>query len=401
MPQAENIRFSGPCNVLFVGLGPATRRDLTPLLARHISLTSAIDLVKRPSSREISAALSGDKPKFCFAEVSRSDDPTLELIPDLLRIDPKVAIVVILPTGDTDLILRCLRLGATGFLINPLTAAQIQECIQNLVKLVPRAPIGLQGKVINLISAKGACGATTIACALSYEWKRLGTQRVLLADLDPLTGMVSFLLKIKPQYSFLDILRRGPDIDADLWKSTVLSRSGVDVLAAPESLIGSDVDLIDAGPVLDYAREHYNVTIVDSGRGYGEWALSQASLSDEVYLVTTNDLPSIQSAQRLLKYLEANQIGRWKIRLLVNRHEPRFGLSEEVISNALQMEIAFALPSEYEALQRASLEGKQVPPSNRLGKAIAQMADKMAGRKQSTPKPASLAGLLSIFSRTG
>ena len=50
--------------------------------------------------------------------------------------------------------------------------------------------------------AKGACGATTIACNLAFQWKRLGAKKILLADLDPLTGTLSFLLKIKSIYSF-------------------------------------------------------------------------------------------------------------------------------------------------------------------------------------------------------
>ena len=48
--------------------------------------------------------------------------------------------------------------------------------------------------------AKGAAGATTIACNLAYQCKRLGASKILLADLDPLTGTVSFVLKLKSTY---------------------------------------------------------------------------------------------------------------------------------------------------------------------------------------------------------
>jgi len=62
--------------------------------------------------------------------------------------------------------------------------------------------------------AKGACGATTVATNLAFQWKRLGKKRVLLADLDPLGGTVfSFLLKVKCAYSFVDVLHRSSNLD--------------------------------------------------------------------------------------------------------------------------------------------------------------------------------------------
>jgi len=52
-------------------------------------------------------------------------------------------------------------------------------------------------------------------------------------------------------------------------------------------------------------------------------------------LVTTNELPALQAAQRALSYLDTNRIGRWKIRLVVNRYLRDVGLSREVIGTAL------------------------------------------------------------------
>ena len=53
---------------------------------------------------------------------------------------------------------------------------------------------------------QGRLRRQTIACNLAFQWKRRGAKKVLLADLDPLTGTMSFLLKIKSVFSFLDML---------------------------------------------------------------------------------------------------------------------------------------------------------------------------------------------------
>src|SRR5258707_1074377 len=91
-------------------------------------------------------------------------------------------------------------------------------------------------KVVAVMPAKGACGATTVACNLAFQWKKVSGQRVLLADLDPLAGTLSFLLKIKSVYSFLDVLQRAHELDADLWNHMVVPVNGVDVLLSPEML---------------------------------------------------------------------------------------------------------------------------------------------------------------------
>ena len=50
----------------------------------------------------------------------------LALIPDLLRIDAKLPIIVVLSSNDPELVLRCLRQGASDFLIQPFTSEQVE-----------------------------------------------------------------------------------------------------------------------------------------------------------------------------------------------------------------------------------------------------------------------------------
>jgi pilus assembly protein CpaE len=254
-----------------------------------------------------------------------------------------------------------------------------------------------------VMPAKGACGATTIACNLAFQWKRHGAKRVLLADLDPLTGTMSFLLKIKSIYSFVDALTRSSELDHDLWNSMVTHVQGIDVLLAPELLVEGANELRDPSPILDYARHNYDVVVIDAGGVYGEWNLNQARMASELLLVTTNELPALQAAQRALSYLDANRIGRWKIRLIVNRYLRDVGLSREVIATALHTEVYDIFPSDYEAVQKSLMEGKPAPSSTTFGKSIMLLADKLNGGRgepAAKKKSSSLGGLLGLFTKT-
>jgi pilus assembly protein CpaE len=256
-------------------------------------------------------------------------------------------------------------------------------------------------RIIAVMPAKGAGGATTVACNLAFYWKRMGADRVLLADLDPLTGTLSFLLKIKSVFSFLDALQRSHELDADLWRAMVTTVNGVDVLLAPELITDNPPELNDPSPILEYARRAYDVIILDAGNVYGDWNLNQARLAQEVLLVTTNELPSLQAAQRALSYMDANRVGRWKIRLLVNRYQREVGLSREVIGTALHTEVFDAIPSDYDAVQKALMEGKPVPANTAFGKALSQVVERLGVRRGETEKKSSsLGGLFGLFSKT-
>jgi pilus assembly protein CpaE len=399
MPQSDAPKFSGTWKALFICPNQKIIRDLAPLLRKHLPTFSGHDLNYYPMRHQLAEVVGAETPNLCLLEIGETTDAGLAIIPDLLRIDPKLPIIVVLPSNDPELVLRCLRQGASDFLIPPFTSEQVEGALQKIARLQPNRAIGGGGKVYCIMPAKGGCGASTISSNLAYQMKR-GNKRILLADLDPLAGTLSFLLKIKSNYSFMDALARSQDIDADLWKAVVTSRNGVDVLLSPEVMTEGMSDLKDASSIIEYARGVYDLVVLDTGSVYGDWNLSQAQLADEILLITTNELTSLQAVQRALSYLDANNVGRHKLRLVVNRYDRHTGLSKDVIGTALHTDIFHILPSDYEAIQKSLMEGKPMGIATSFGKSVIALVDRLAGSSEAPKKNSSLSGLLSLFSRT-
>ena len=399
MPQPDAPKFSGTWKALFICPNPKILRDLAPLLRKLLPTFSGHDLNAYPMRHQLAEVLAAETPNLCLLEIGENRDAGLSLIPDLLRIDAKLPIIVVLPTNDPELVLRCLRQGASDFLIPPFTSEQVEGALQKIARLQPNRASG-GGKVYCIMPAKGGCGASTIASNLAYQMKR-GNKRILLADLDPLAGTLSFLLKIKSNFSFMDALARSQDIDADLWKAIITSRNGIDVLLSPEVMTEGMSELKDASSVVEYARGTYDLVVLDTGSVYGDWNLSQAQLADEILLVTTNELTSLQAVQRALTYLDANNIGRHKLRLIVNRYDRHTGLSKDVIGTALHTDIFHIMPSDYDAIQKSLMEGKPMGVATSFGKSVIALVDRLAGSSEAPGKKnSSLSGLLSLFSRT-
>jgi Flp pilus assembly CpaE family ATPase len=180
----------------------------------------------------------------------------------------------------------------------------------------------------------------------------------------------------------------------------VTNVAGVDVLLAPEVMTDGVQDLKDPSAILDYARNAYDVVVTDAGGVYGEWNLAQARAASELLLVTTNELPALQAAQRALSYLDTNRIGRWKVRLIVNRYTRDVGLSKEVIGTALHAEVYDTLPSDYESVQKGLMEGKPVRSDTAFGKGMVQLADRLSGTTETVKKSSGLGGILGRFTKT-
>src|SRR5258708_19531362 len=230
--------------------------------------------------------------------------------------------------------------------------------------------------------------------------KRLGEKRILVVDVERVGGNLAFSMKIKSNYSFMDGLARSGELDADLWKTVVTTRQGVDILLSPEVMSEGVSDLSDATAIVEYARGTYDLVVLDAGSVYGDWNLSQAQLADEILLVTTNELTALQAVQRALSYLDANNIQRYKVRLIVNRYDRHVGLSKDVMPTALPTHIFHIMPADYDAIQKALMEGKPLASTTGFGKSVIGLVERLGGSSEAQKKGNSLSGLLSLFSRT-
>jgi Flp pilus assembly CpaE family ATPase len=94
--------------------------------------------------------------------------------------------------------------------------------------------------------------------------------------------------------------------------------------------------------------------------------------------------------------MERNRMDRSKIKVLVNRYHKDYGLSRDVIEAALHTDVYHLVPSDYENVQRALVEGKSIPPGSDVGKAILGLAEKLTGKPKATPPPKT-SGLSNLF----
>lgn len=354
--------------------------------ALAIELPAAKLLAARAYPDRGAAASMAAGAQACFIDFTTDPQTAHGLMSWLSQELPGCAVVIILRDNDPELVLRCLRGGATDFLIRPFTRAELLPVLGKLdgLRRAAEAQGGVRGKVACVMPAQGGCGATTIAANLAFALRRRGGTRVLLADLDGLAGTIGFILKLSSSYSYVDAVNHTGALEEDVWKALVMPCQGIDVLLAPDNPVDCFNEAMDPAILVSSARHSYDAVVVDCGGAHGEWNSMLARLADSLLLVTTNELPALHASQRALASLEQNGAGRPKAQVLLNRPR-RLGLSEAEVSLALGAPVLQTLPPDTEALGRALMEGRPAPPSCAFGRSISALARALS---DSGPRPA-------------
>jgi pilus assembly protein CpaE len=210
--------------------------------------------------------------------------------------------------------------------------------------------------------------------------KRQSGKPVLVADLDIEDGLAAFLLRSEARYTVVDLLANLTRLDESLWRAMVNpSPAGVDVLAAP-SRPCDDTPTTDARQLLKFARGLYSWTLVDLGRSHSRMLANVGAELDELYLVTTPEIPALHHARHLLTYIERCGIPAERTRIVLNREAAHGGeISAKELGELLRVEVAVALPDDGRALQVALAEGKLADANSRLGRRVAQLGARLSG----------------------
>lgn len=301
-----------------------------------------------------------------------------------------LSVVALHRSNDPEVILQCLRGGASEFLSVPFRAADFEQAVQRIAKrsrASARAQPQVQrrGRLMAMAPVKGGAGCSTLAAAMAYQVRSQTKKQVLLADMSLAGGILSFLLRLRTPYTTIDALRHSSQLDEALWKSLVVSHDGIDVLGAPER---PEPPLIEPYPVqetLDFARSIYDYVIADLGGVVDGVGMTTVSTADEVNLVCSTDMPSMFLMRRTIPLLEEMGVKRDEINVLVNRFDRRAELSTEDMEKIFRASVHATFPDDTASVLRAHREGGPVAESSELGKAIKRyVADKLGSHPVSS-----------------
>ena len=185
------------------------------------------------------------------------------------------------------------------------------------------------GKVIGIVAVKGGVGKTTLAASLAADIANNYAKKVLLIDANYSAPNLGLHMDIvKPDKTIHDVLSGRERI----W-GAIHKRFGVDVIP------GSYVYHHEYNPLklkdrLHKIKEEYDFVIIDSSPSLNEEVLSTMLASDNLFVVTTPDYPTLSCSLKAAKL--AKQRGKPISGIIINKiRDPKYELTLKEIEESV------------------------------------------------------------------
>ena len=353
---------------------------------RDLPVRIAVD---EPDHQALVGAIEKSSPDVVLLDISRVIVPLEDVVRHVKSVSGGSMVIVLHTSAEPEKILAALRAGANEYIFPPLQA-NLRAALErkSAEGVQTRGGVRGKGKTIAFLSVKGGCGATTLACHVAVELGRQSAQHVLLADLDLSAGMISFLMRSQSPYTVLDAVQNLHRLDLNYWKALCSNGyQGLEVISAPP------VCSTQAMPepeqlrhVLSFARSSYEWSVVDLGRALSPLAMIAFEEIDEVYLVSTMDMPALHAATQVTRALAGSNYGRNRIRLILNRTPSQPDTTPQELEKVLGHPIFSMLPEDHAALCDSYCERRMLLPGSNLGRSLARLAHKIAGTPEEKGK---------------
>jgi pilus assembly protein CpaE len=320
-------------------------------------------------------------PDVILLECTNKTDTLEDMVGAIRETAASPRVIAVHASPELEGVVTALRAGVIEFLYPPIRE-NLRKALDRAQRLVRRRP---PGKVFAFLSAKGGCGATTLACHTAVaiaERARRQDKNTLLIDLDLNTGMVRFLMRTSSPYSVLDAASNLQRLDIGYWKAlTSNGAPGLDVIGAPADLVSKhQLNREQLQHVISFARCYYEWIVIDLGRGLGLMTMSVIEEIDDLYLVTSAEVPALHLTKKIIEVLKASGYSQNRVHLIANRSQ---GISAEAkeLESLIGLPLFANLPNEYSKLFHSYSECRLLAKGGALAVELERLAARMIGEE--------------------
>jgi pilus assembly protein CpaE len=297
---------------------------------------------------------------------------------------PGVPVIALGHQPSASLLLEMMRAGVREFLQTPFEPAAVQAAFARVHEAAERVPrlADLTEQVFAFLPSKAGAGTSTVALNMSAALAQSPDTRVLLADFDLNSGLLSFMLKLDSSYSITNAAENSLRMDENLWRQIVSTRGSLDVLPSGKINPGFRIEPIQIRSLMDFARRQYKVICLDLSGNLEKYSIEIQHESKRIFLVCTAELPSLHLAREKLAFLRSIDLED-RIDIVLNRVGRRDVVTVTEVEKLLGRKIRFSFPNDYKGIHRALAAGKPADPSTELGKRFKRAAQEALSKADS------------------
>ncbi len=372
-------------------------------LRRLLLLEQDVEVVAMASSgRDAVEMVAEELPDVVLMDINMPDMDGIEATRRLRERAPFAQVVMLTVQDDPSYMREAIRAGARDFLIKPPTVDDLLSAIYRAyeisqdeqkraagpaypdpVMMPVMTPEKSGSRIITVFSPKGGSGCTLLATNLAVALQRDDSQ-VVAVDGSLHFGGVAIAFNLRGKTSLLDLAPRVHELDPDVVNDVLFTHdvSQVRVLAAPENPVDSDiVNGQQVKAMMEYLGQLYPYLIVDAGHEINDISLALFDISDQIILVTTQDIPALFRVRKFLDLALAIGLPAEKITFVMNRYNSKINITPEKVADNFNLKMQAIIPSDYQAAMTSMNRGVPLLLDSKLRRRpIAAAVKKMASQ---------------------
>lgn len=293
---------------------------------------------------------------------------------------PDITLILLSSIQTPEVLLGAMRAGVREVLPSPVSRDALHQAISHVEeKLTLQNSARPKGKVFAFIPCKGGSGSTFLSTNVAYSLASQENKSVILIDLNLQFGDAAlFISDHRPPTNLAEVARQISRMDASFLDSSLLPvLPNLGILASPEDPVQAmEVNPVHIDTLINLARNHYDVIILDVGRALDPVSIKALDHADVVLPVLQITLPFIRDAKRLLDVLRSLGYSRDKIKLLVNRYEKGGDVRLEDVERTLGMPVFKTLPNSFKAVATSVNQGVPIcklAPNNPVTRGVQEV----------------------------
>lgn len=328
-----------------------------------------------------------------FLDISADPVNGIKALEKLKQAVPDLYVIVCDYSEDGESILLTIRSGANDYLTMPLKRSDLRDALTRLERTPRRAIAGGSqlGRIYTFLGAKGGVGTTALAVNFATILSQRKKQTVMI-DVNWTANDVAMQLGAAPQYTLLEVGENLDRMDQSLFEGFVTRDPAGFFLVGPPDSLEQPRTLFSDSMLREFTTflvEKYDAIVMDAGCDLSsDLTLGALQVSTTVFIVTTQEFPSIRNTQRYLSYLMRLGFTQDQIKIVINKYQKKGGsqvATLEQVTQTLNQPVFYGIPESSSVLTsinraRPLVTDRQSFPE--MDRALRAFADKATGVKK-------------------
>ena len=321
-------------------------------------------------------------PNILLVDLSESGDPLNDINALAEVCEPGTVVIAVGQVNDVRLYRDLLSSGIHDYLLKPLSAGQVRDCLVNAqtIFMTPKNQDAQAAKKhisTAIVGTRGGVGASTIATSLAWLFSTEHKLPTALLDLDIHFGTGALSLDLEPGRGLTDAIDNPSRIDGLFIERAMIRANDKLAILSAEAPISSPLMTDGAAFVQleEEFRQAFEMTVIDLPRNM---LINFPHLLADVNVVvvaTEMTLASARDAIRILSWLKTNASHARPI-VVANKVQPAISeISRSDFEASIERKINLIVPYDVKAAANCAKLGQTFAEANRSTKAGSVMRD--------------------------